>query len=254
MIDQDRRRAQSFGADPERYDRSRPSYPAALVDDLLGENPALVLDVGCGTGKAARLFAARGCHVVGVEPDERMARVARSHGIAVEVATFETWDPAGRAFDMVVSGQAWHWVDSSAGPKKAAAVLRHGGRLAVFWNVGAHEPETKAALDAVYRRLAPTLESGYVPLGQRQPPKLAHVTAIEASALFEGPEIKIYPWAQRYRRDEWLDQMGTHSDHLVLPPAQLEALLGGLGTAIDQLGGSITVHYQTDLIVARRIG
>jgi hypothetical protein len=32
-------------------------------------------------------------------------------GLEVEVAAFETWDPAGRVFDAVIAGQAWHWVD-----------------------------------------------------------------------------------------------------------------------------------------------
>ncbi len=85
-----------FGQDAVRYDRARPSYPTALIDDLVSDEPGRVLDVGCGTGKAARLFAARGCQVLGVEPDDRMAAVARSYGIPVEVATFEAWDPAGR--------------------------------------------------------------------------------------------------------------------------------------------------------------
>src|SRR5713226_3733227 len=100
LLHENRRRAESFGADAERYDRARPSYPTALVDELLASKPARVLDVGCGTGKVGRLFLARGCEVVGVEPDPRMAGVARSHGIPVEVATFELWNPAHRMFDL----------------------------------------------------------------------------------------------------------------------------------------------------------
>jgi SAM-dependent methyltransferase len=65
-----------------------------------------------------------------------MADFARRRGLEVEVAAFEAWDPAGRAFDAVVAGQTWHWVDPIAGAAKAAEVLRPGGRLAVFWNVG----------------------------------------------------------------------------------------------------------------------
>ena len=38
---------------------------------------------------------ARGVPVLGIEIDERMADVARGHGVAVEVAAFETWDAAG---------------------------------------------------------------------------------------------------------------------------------------------------------------
>ena len=82
--------AESFGEDPGRYDRTRPPYPAALVDRIIAASPGRdVLDVGCGTGTAARQFLAAGAVVLGVEPDGRMAEFARRSGFAVEVATFE---------------------------------------------------------------------------------------------------------------------------------------------------------------------
>src|ERR1700691_3837027 len=113
--------AESFGTDPERYDRTRPRYPGALVDRIVATSPGRrVLDVGCGTGIEARQFQAAGCTVLGVEPDPRMADFARRTGVEVEVATFETWDAAGREFDAVVAGTAWHWVDPVAGAAKAA--------------------------------------------------------------------------------------------------------------------------------------
>src|SRR5690348_8812287 len=133
---QARQVAESFGADAERYDRARPRYPDALVDRIVAASPGpAVLDVGCGTGIEARQFRSAGCTVLGVDPDVRMAEFARRSGVAVEVATFEDWDPAGRVFDAVVAGQAWHWVDPVAGATKAAQVLRPGGLLAVFAHV-----------------------------------------------------------------------------------------------------------------------
>jgi SAM-dependent methyltransferase len=80
------------------------------VDDLAALRPARVLDVGCGTGKAAGARAGRGLVAPGVEPDARMAEVARGHGLAVEVATFEAWEPAGRRFDLLTFADSWHWV------------------------------------------------------------------------------------------------------------------------------------------------
>ena len=158
----DRARAGSFGADAEQYDRVRPGYPAELVDDLLADGAVDVLDVGCGTGIASRLFAERGCRVVGVEPDDRMASVAWRHSLMVEDGTFETWDPAGRTFDLVISGQAWHWVDPEVGPRKAADVLRPGGRIGLFWNQGRHPDELRGEIEAVYERLAPRLDEGSI--------------------------------------------------------------------------------------------
>ena len=47
--------AESFGSDPDRYDRARPSYPQAMVDRIVATSPGPdVLDVGIGTGIAAR--------------------------------------------------------------------------------------------------------------------------------------------------------------------------------------------------------
>lgn len=223
-----------------------------MVDALLEEKADRVLDVGCGTGKAARLLAARGCTVLGLEPDERMAAVARSHGIPVEVSTLEAWGPSGRLFDLVVAGQAWHWVDPVAGPRKAAAVLPRGRRLAVFWNVANHDAQTQAALDDTYKRYAPALAEGYQPIGKSRGGNAEHVRAIEATREFETPELRSFLWERRYSRDDWVEQLGTHSDHLLLPAAQFAELATAVAGAIERLGGALTVHYQTDLILARR--
>src|SRR5262252_6317966 len=150
--------AESFGADASRYDRARPSYPAALVDRIVAASPGRnVLDVGCGTGIAARLFQTAGCRVLGVDPDDRMASVARQGGLTVEVSPFEAWRSAGRSFDAVTAAQAWHWVDPVAGAAKAAQVLRPGGRLAVFWNAAQLPPDLGAAFAGVYGEVQPGL-------------------------------------------------------------------------------------------------
>jgi SAM-dependent methyltransferase len=211
-----------------------------------------VLDVGCGTGKVGRLFLAKGCEVVGVEPDPRMAGVARSHGIPVEVATFELWNPARRMFDLVVCGQAWHWVDPSLGAQRAASVLVPGGRLAIFWNRGRHDAQTQAALNEAYVRFAPALAKESVPPGDEPSDRSDDIAAIAATRLFAPSQLRTYGWTQQYSRDEWLDQLGTHSDHIALEPEQRAALLDAVGNAIDRLGGSITLHYGTELIIAQR--
>jgi SAM-dependent methyltransferase len=250
---QNRRRALSFGDDAAQYDRARPTYPAALVDDLVRDDPRLVLDVGCGTGIAARALSARGCDVLGVEPDSRMAAVARQRGLEVEEATFEAWDPAGRTFDLVASGQAWHWVDPAVGPAKAGGVLHPGGRLAAFWNWGRPEPGAQAALIDVYAQLAPDLVDDSDALGtMADTGSEEEVAAIDASGMFEPAEVRNYPWDQTYATESWLDKLATHGDHRLLSAEQLAPLLDAVGAAIDRLGGSIEVHYRTRLVTGRR--
>ena len=85
-----RQAAESFGSDPERYDRARPRYPDVLIERIVAAAPGrLVLDVGVGTGIVARQFHAAGCEVLGVDPDARLAEFARHSGVEVEVSTFE---------------------------------------------------------------------------------------------------------------------------------------------------------------------
>ena len=248
MIHGDRARAESFGEDAALYDRTRPRYPAALYDDLLANGPGRVLDAGTGTGIAAEGFAARGCDVLGVEPDPRMAAVAEAKGLAVEVATFEEWDARGRSFDLVTSAQAWHWVDPERGPAKAASVLRPGGRLAVFWNLASHDPDSQAALEAVYARHAPALVNGSIVLGRVR--RDGDTEAFERAGAFEEPEVRCYTWARAYTTAEWVAQLPTHSDHRLLPDGVRATLLAGLAEVLDAHGGVLEVTYETRVVTA----
>ncbi len=252
--------AESFGIDPERYDRARPRYPAGLVDRVVAASPGRdLLDVGCGTGIAARQFRAAGCHVLGVEPDARMAEFARRTGIEVEAATFEAWDPAGRRFDAVVAGQAWHWVDPVAGAAKAASVLRPGGQLVLFWNVFQPPPEVAEAFAAAYRQALPDSPFSRQAAPAPAAPGGAYSVftaragdGIRKAGGFGEPEQWQAGWEQAYTRDEWLDVLPTTGTLTQAPPDKLAQVLAGVGAAIDALGGSVTVRYTTVAVFAAR--
>ncbi|AZM56088.1 SAM-dependent methyltransferase [Streptomyces sp. WAC 01529] len=250
-----RRLAESFGADAERYDRARPRYPASLVARIAATGPR-VLDVGCGTGIAARQFGAAGCEVLGVDPDARMAALARRLGTEVEVAAFEAWDPAGREFDAVVAGQAWHWVDPVAGAAKAARVLRPGGRLALFWNVPQLPPALTEAFADAYERAVPDAPfamrtappralDGYEPLFARA------ADGIREAGGFGAPERWCDHWEWTYTRDAWLDQLPTQGSLTRVPPEKRSGILEAVGAAIDARGGRFTASYTTVTLTAR---
>jgi SAM-dependent methyltransferase len=249
-LHEDRGRAESFGADARRYDRARPGYPAALLDALLADGPREALDVGCGTGIAARALQARGCRVLGVEPDPRMAAVARGHGVAVEEAAFEDWDDRGRRFDLVASGQAWHWVDPVRGAGRAAEVLRGGGRVGLFWNLGRPAGAAAATLAATYARLEPGLERHAVLLGHHDDRLRGTAAALAATGRFAPPRIERWPWERPYTTAEWLDQLLTHSDHAALPADRRERLLHAVAGDLDRLGGGLTMRYDAALVTA----
>jgi SAM-dependent methyltransferase len=253
-----RRVAEGFGDDARRYDRARPSYPAGLIDRIVAASPGPdLLDVGCGTGIAARLFAAAGCRVLGVDPDPRMAQLARDSGTGAEMAKFEDWDARGRMFDAVTAAQAWHWVDPVAGAAKAASVLRPGGLLAVFWNAMEPPAALKEAFGAVYRRVMPEhpMAAGFWSRPAVDTYAAGGARAAEgmgAAGGFGNPQEWREPWKRYYTRREWLDMVPTLGGHSQVPPQVLAALLDGLGAAVDAAGGGFTMGYTTLAVVAAR--
>ena len=257
-----RERSRLFDQQAEAYDRFRPTYPDAVIDEVLGPAPAglHVLDVGCGTGIASRLMARRGAKVLGVELGPRMAEVARSHGVEVEIAAFEGWDAAGRTFDRVTSAQAWHWLDLPVATAKAASVLRPGGALCLIWNAGCQPDGLADALEGVYESTVPPgghrLFRGYAAdrVSDFTTGLGSEIDAVSAEPAFGAPTQRWFPWTRVYQRDEWLHQLASRSDHAALEPAVRGRLLEAIGAAIDDRGGSFVMNFETVLITASRLG
>ncbi|MEW6712579.1 MAG: methyltransferase domain-containing protein, partial [Candidatus Riflebacteria bacterium] len=162
-----RDRAEAFNRIAENYERFRPGYPEALrekIEELAGlKAGAELLEVGVGPGQATRLFINRGYKIVGNEPGEQLRNTAWKSlempgGLTLEGGNFEDWCPAGRFFDLLYSGSAFHWVDPEKGFPKAAEVLKSSGCIALFWNMF---PETTdpiwKEIEGTYAQYAPEI-------------------------------------------------------------------------------------------------
>jgi SAM-dependent methyltransferase len=254
--------SEGFGTDAQRYHRARPDYPAALFERIAQSLPGAersVVDVGIGTGIAAALLREAGLDVLGVEPDERMAALARAAGFTVEIARIEDWDPAGRAFGAMTAAQAWHWVDPVAGAAKAASALAPGGPLAVFWNSFIPPAEVNAAIGAVYARVMPLVAPSAPSLGGGMPGPDGYrqlcdraADAMAASGAFGPPEHWRFDWSRDYTTAEWLDATATFGGWSRIPADGQREILDGIGAAIDNVGGAFTMGYATVGVAAAR--
>jgi SAM-dependent methyltransferase len=215
---------------------------------------ARVLDVGCGTGKAAVLLAERGLAGVGVEPDAAMAAVARRRLTEhprwrVDIGGFEDWQPGpdDAPIDLVTCAQAWHWLDPEVRIERAHAALRPGGWLALFWNRPAIElapSPVRAAIDDVYEQFAPHITRA---IGEPGRPR-----SVPAAATFVDIVEREYRWSRTYTATEWVDLLRTHSDHRLLADDARDELLAAVATTIDDFGGVYEHVYACWLWAARR--
>ena len=255
-----------FGEVAELYDRHRPTYPDAVVDDLVelaGLRPgSLVLEVGAGTGKATVLFAARGMRVVAVEPSAEMAAVARRRcsafdEVRIEQSDFERWDPAGRDFPLLFAAQAWHWLDPAVGFAKAAEVLRPGGVLAAFWNrpMWARAALREVLIDA-YRQAAPEVLDETDPMHPANSPSSDEEQWRSGVAAAEGlgdVEVRDYDWSQTYTGGDYAALLQTHSTVRVLDPGRRQTLVDTVARAIERHGNTFELPLVTRLYLARRL-
>lgn len=90
-----------------------------------------MLDVGCGTGRAAAALAERGSRVWGVEPEPEMAALARERLSTVKVAPAERLPFKDGWFDRVLMWLVAHLVDRPRAFAEAARVLAPDGRLVI---------------------------------------------------------------------------------------------------------------------------
>ena len=248
----DRARADSFGAAAQLYDARRPRYPDQLIDDLLSRGAQTVLDVGAGTGIASQQLLDKGADVLAVEPDPRMAEIAREKGIPVEMGTFESWDPAKRNFDLVVFGQSFHWVNPSIALPKIHSLLSTGGQLALMWNRLFPTDPTHSDFAEIYRDYmnpgSPLIDGSSIGIVETDGNTDRLIASITASGF--TVEEHTYPRDDHYSAEHWLDLVFTYSNHLILAAEKASELRARLADRIGAQG--VSVGGDTLLILAKR--
>jgi ubiquinone/menaquinone biosynthesis C-methylase UbiE len=134
--DRDKRHCQRalFDGIAERYDASRPGYPAQVVGFVaatagLAAGDA-VLEVGCGTGQLTERLARSGFRLTAIDIGPSMIAAARRRlagaHVLFQATSFEDLAAADASFGLVVSGAAFHWIDPGVAFTKSARLSGSG--------------------------------------------------------------------------------------------------------------------------------
>jgi SAM-dependent methyltransferase len=252
----------SFDDVAGEYADARPGYPPAVFDTIVTRvpPPARVLEVGPGPGLATLPMAERGYAILGIELGQRLATVARQRlrdfpNVEIIHADFESWEPTGRRFDVVLAASSWHWIEPQLAFDAAHHALSPGGHLALVANhprPGQRGSAARAfwdATDEIYRRHAPGILAGRSWSPHRLP---FNAATIKRSGLFNQVERLTWRWSREFTSEAYLRLLETYSDHRALPDRERRALMAAMRDTIDgRFGGVVQRVYWTHLHLAR---
>ncbi|MEI6511780.1 MAG: class I SAM-dependent methyltransferase [bacterium] len=251
-----------FDTVADLYNEARPGYPAEMIEDIISitgvPQGGRILEVGAGTGQATLGFAKKGFEILSLELGANLAERARQNLKDYPNATilnviFEDWEVEEGAFDLVISGSAFHWIPAEVGYSRCAQALKEKRWLALFWN-GDAKPSGGVydAIREVYIKLAPEMDrrgnkhSQESVIGDRE-------KELRESGLFTSPIAKRYPWTRRLSADEYVRLTCTYSDHIALSEEKRQTVCEALRKTINHHGGYIDRQYLTRLFIAQKL-
>jgi SAM-dependent methyltransferase len=206
------------------YARARPSYPRALVDDLVRDAGVVpgdaVVELGAGTGLFTRALAGRGLALTALEPNDAMrAEIGALDGVRSAAGTFEATGLADASQAWAVAAQAFHWADPARALPELRRVLRPGAAFTVLWNVRdvAASDVLARAMRRIHRRAA-GFDEGYRDVDWAR--------VLVSTGDFAGPHVRERRHAIPMTRERFLDLWRSHN-HLnaALGPEAMAELL-----------------------------
>jgi SAM-dependent methyltransferase len=253
----------SFDAVASLYDEVRPGYPDVIIDAIveLSGLPAegRILEIGCGTGQITRPLARRGYAILALELGLALAALAAEHlrpypQVHILPLAFEDWPVEPGAFDLVLSAQAFHWIDPAFGLAKASEALNSHGAIALVWHLDRSEhTDFYQATRPLYERFLPSdAQRSHVDTLEQQ--AMRYQVALGQSHAFAGLTTIRHPWQRQYTGPQFLKLLQTFSNHQALPEPAKTQFFQGMETTLARFGNMVTRHYETLLLVAHKAG
>lgn len=127
------------GQDAATFSAYRAGFPELLRQRLqsmgFGQSGSRILDLGCGQGDLAKMFAEAGCTVTALDISAAQLDLARDNCAGLDVtfvaAPAEQTGLDCASFDGVIAGQCWHWLDRRRAAAEMARLIKPGGHLAI---------------------------------------------------------------------------------------------------------------------------
>jgi len=242
-----------FSDRADNYAKFRPNYPDVMMRFLrnIVAPPAIVADIGSGTGILTRQLLDSGYELFAVEPNDPMRAEAERilgdrpcfrsvRGTAEETTLLD------RSVDLITCAQAFHWFDRARAKLEFCRILKGTGSVALVWNERLDDAsELNRKYDEILRRWAPEY------------PNLSHRrVGLEEMRTFFAPgefELHTFPNDQSLDREAFLGRLLSSSYVPNVGQPGHREIVDAAGHVFDEYEaeGKVIFAYETRLYLGR---
>jgi ubiquinone/menaquinone biosynthesis C-methylase UbiE len=243
-----------FDSIPEKFDKWRPKYCKEAFDCIIDktkmqENDA-VLEIGPGTGQATEPILKTGCDYTGVELGEHFFEVMKNKfrqykNFHIINGDFENYDFAGRKFNVIYSAAAIQWIPENIAFSRSFELLKPGGYLAMMMQKGDYktpDEDLYEDIEKVYTEYFHPI----IPYSQ----KMNYANA--ANYGFTDFHEYKFESHRQYTADEYIQYIGTHSDHIILMEPEKSKFFDGIKAAVIKHGNIIRFNDTIIVYITRK--
>lgn len=255
----------TFNTKAETYEKMRPGYVPDLYDDIFKladvNANSNVVEIGIGGGQATLPILKTGCRLTAVEYGENFAQICREKfkdysSFLIIVGKFEEVALKENFYNLIFSASAFHWIPEEIGYPKVLNLLKSGGVFARFANHpyrNKGNPDLAKVIDHIYALY-------YYKFYNKTPQILQEYSEQEASARadiakkygFVDVSYKLYNRTRIFTSEEYIELLGTYSDHIAIEENIRKKFFSEIKSAIDNFGGKIDIYDTIDLQLARK--
>lgn len=256
--------AERFCGFADVYDQVRPHLPHKAIEIIcryLGREPALTVDLGCGTGLSAQAWRGNCGRVIGIEPSRDMLSIAQKKAddqiSFIQAYAHQTGLPSACA-DVVICSQSFHWMEPQETLREVNRILRPGG---VFATVDCDWPpvtlwQAEQAYMALYNqvktieRTSPEIKNTFVRYS-----KDGHLKNIRDSGYFRYTRELLFANTEKCTAGRFADIMlsqGSLQAILKRSPEMIVKEVEEFQNTVSELFGS--KEFEVDFCYRMRVG
>lgn len=255
----------TFDTVASTYEKLRPGYVEELYRAIFEYIPidenSNVVEVGSGGGQATAPILRTGCSLTAVEYGQQFSKLLKEKfnkytKFLVITGKFEETEFEEKAFDLVFSASAFHWVPEKIGYEKVFSMLKNGGVFARF----ANNPYPDKGNQALSREIDDIYNEYYNKFHNKKREVISEYTEEQAKNRamiaskygFKDIRYELFYRERIFTAKEYIELLGTYSDHIAIEETIRTKFFGAIEEAINHHGGTITIYDTMDLQLARK--